>query len=261
MSEKEVKHGTPSLFNQMMQPHYCPGCHYGIIVRALAESLEETETADRSILVTGIGCSMVSAHYIKNVEGMVALHGRAPAVATGIKRNLGPDKIVITMQGDGDLSAIGMGEIVAAAARFEKLSVLFLNNANFGTTGGQMAPTSMLGQVTPTSPQGKTEDHGGFPVHMAELMAQFQGVAFSFRGSVHTHKNYNRTKKAMVTAIEKQRAGEGLSFVEVLSACPPGHHVKPQQGLDLVADKLIGEFPLGEFKNKGNGDSGKEEVS
>ncbi len=249
MSERAVKHGNPALFNQMMQPHYCPGCHYGIIVRALAEAFEETETANDSILVTGIGCSMVSAHYIKGPEGMVALHGRAPAVATGIKRNLPKDRIVMTMQGDGDLSAIGMAEIVAAAARFEKLSVLFLNNANFGTTGGQMAPTSVIGQVTPTSPTGKTSEHGGFPIHMAELMAQFQGVCFSFRGSVHTHKNYNRTKKAMITAIQKQQAGDGLSFVEILSACPPGHHVKPQDGLDLVADKLMAEFPLGEFKN------------
>lgn len=261
MSERKVKHQNPSLFNSMMQPHYCPGCHYGIIVRALAEAFEETETVGDTILVTGIGCSMVSAHYIKGLEGMVALHGRAPAVATGIKRNLPPGKLVLTMQGDGDLSAIGMGEIVAAAARFEKLTVLFLNNANFGTTGGQMAPTSVIGQVTPTSPSGKTAEHGGFPIHMAELMAQFKGVVYSFRGSVHTHKNYNRTKKAMKTAIEKQMAGEGLSFVEILSACPPGHHVKPQDGLDLVENKLMAEFPLGEFKNEGSPLGGMEATS
>jgi 2-oxoglutarate ferredoxin oxidoreductase subunit beta len=249
MSAKKIKHGNPALFNAFMLPHFCPGCHYGIIVRCLAEALEETGVADRTIMVTGIGCAMVSAHYIKGVEGMVALHGRAPAVATGIKRALGPDSVIITMQGDGDLSAIGMGEIVAAAARFEKISVLFLNNANFGTTGGQMAPTSLLGQVTPTSPEGKSPEHGGFPIHMAEMMAGFKGVAYSFRGSVHTHKNYNRTRKAMITALEKQQAGHGLSFVEILSACPPGHHVKPMAGLELVEKKLMAEFPLGEFKN------------
>jgi 2-oxoglutarate ferredoxin oxidoreductase subunit beta len=250
MSEKKLKYGNPTLFNTMMQPHYCPGCHYGSIVRALAEAFEETGVVGDSVLVTGIGCSMVSAHYIKNLEGLVALHGRAPAVATGLKRALGKDRIIITMQGDGDLSAIGMGEIIAAVNRFEKLTTIFLNNANFGTTGGQAAPTSLLGQVTPTTPLGKDPETWGFPIHMAELLTNFKGVVYSFRGAVNTHKNYNRTKKALVTAIEKQRENMGYSFVEILSACPPGHHVKAQDSLKLV-DKLIEEFPLGEFKNTG----------
>lgn len=249
MSEKKLRHGNPLLFNPMMSPHFCPGCHYGVILRALMEALEETGVVGRAVLVTGIGCSMVSAHYIKNLEGVVALHGRGPAVATGLKRALGKEKIILTMQGDGDLSAIGMGEIVAAANRFEKLTTIFLNNANFGTTGGQMAPTSLLGQVTPTSPAGRNPDGDGFPLHMAELLAGFRGVVYSFRGSVHTHKNYNRTRKAIITAIEKQKADAGYSFVEILSACPPGHHVKPADGLKLVEEKLIKEFPLGEFKN------------
>ena len=248
MSERIVKHGAPALFNTMMLPHFCPGCHYGTILHCLMEALEETGVVNDSVLVPGIGCSMVSTHYIKNLEGVVALHGRAPAVATGIKRSLGKGKIVMTMQGDGDLTAIGMGEIIAAANRFEKLTTIFLNNANFGTTGGQAAPTSLLGQVTPTTPLGRTPDNSGFPIHMAELMAQFRGVVFSFRGAVNSHKNYNRTRKAMITALEKQKADAGYSFVEVLSACPPGHHVKPKDSLKL-ADKLIEEFPLGEFKN------------
>ena len=251
MSEKKVRHEPPALFNAMMQPHFCPGCHYGIILHAFMEALEETGVVGDSVLVTGIGCSMVSAHYIKGIEGMVALHGRGPAVATGIKRALGKDKLVFTMQGDGDLSAIGMAEIIAAANRFEKLTTLFLNNANFGTTGGQMAPTTLIGQVTPTTPLGRNPEGDGFPLHMAELMATLKGVVFSFRGSVHTHKNYNRTKKALVTAIEKQKAHMGYSFVELLSACPPGHHCRPQEGLKLVEEKLIQEFPLGEFKNTG----------
>lgn len=248
MTEKKLKYGNPDLFNQMMMPHYCPGCHYGTIVRCLAEAFEETGTVGDSVLVTGIGCSMVSAHYIKNLEGVVALHGRAPAVATGLKRALGPDKIVITMQGDGDLSAIGMGEIMGAVNRFEKLTTIFLNNANFGTTGGQAAPTSLEGQVTPTTPEGKKVEESGFPVHMAELLTNFKGVVFSFRGAVNTHKNYNRTRKALVTAIEKQKQGAGYSFVEILSACPPGHHTKASNSLKLV-EEMIGEFPLGEFKN------------
>jgi len=251
MSERQVKHGSPSLFNPMMQPHFCPGCHYGIIVRCLAEAIEKTGVIGDSILVTGIGCSMVSAHYLKGLEGMVALHGRGPAVATGLKRSLGPGKVIFTMQGDGDLSAIGAGEIIAAANRAERITVLFLNNANFGTTGGQMAPTSVLGQVTPTSPYGRNEETDGFPVHMAELLAGFRGVAYSFRGAVNSLKNYNRTRKAIISAVKAQKEGAGLSFVEMLSACPPGHHVKPRDSLSLVEDRLIPEFPLGEFKNTG----------
>ncbi len=248
MTDKKVRHGNPALFNAMMQPHFCPGCHYGTILRCFAEALEETGVVQDSVLVTGIGCSMVSMHYIKGLEGVVALHGRAPAVATGVKRSLGKDKLVITMQGDGDLSAIGMGEIMGAANRFEKLMTIFLNNANFGTTGGQAAPTSLPGQVTPTTPLGKDTDVAGFPIHMAELMTNVKGVVYSFRGAVNTHKRYNQTRKALVTAILKNKENAGYSFVEILSACPPGHHVKPKDSLALV-DKLIGEFPLGEFKN------------
>ncbi len=248
MSEKVIKHGTPALFNSMMMPHFCPGCHYGSVLRCLMEAFEETGAVQDTVLVTGIGCSMVSMHYIKGLEGVVALHGRAPAVATGVKRSLGKDKLVMTMQGDGDLSAIGMGEIMAAANRFEKLTTIFLNNANFGTTGGQAAPTSMEGQVTPTTPHGKDLETEGFPVHMAELMSNLKGVVFSFRGAVNTHKNFNKLKKAMVTGIEKQKADAGYSFIEVISACPPGHHVKTEDGIELV-NKMIEEFPLGEFKN------------
>jgi 2-oxoglutarate ferredoxin oxidoreductase subunit beta len=249
MSEKKLKYGMPGLFNLSMQPHFCPGCHYGIIMRAFMEALEETDVVGQTILVTGIGCSMVNAHYVRGIEGMVALHGRGPAVATGMKRALGKDKIIFTMQGDGDLSAIGMGEIMAAASRAERLTTIFLNNTNFGTTGGQMAPTSLVGQVTPTTPSGRKPEGDGFPIHMAEILATLKGVVFSYRGAVNSHKNYNRTRKALITAIEKQKADRGYSFVEILSACPQGHHIKPQEGLDLVATRLIKEFPLGEFKN------------
>jgi len=213
------------------------------------EALEETGVVRRSVLVTGIGCSMVSAHYIREIDGLVALHGRAPAVATGLKRVLGKDKIIITMQGDGDLSAIGMGEIMHAAARFEKLTTIFLNNANFGTTGGQMAPTSLVGQVTPTSPQGRDCDTDGFPLHMAEILAQIKGVVFSFRGAVNSLKNYNRTRRAMVKGLKNQMEDKGYSFIEVLSACPPSHHFKPAAGLRHVEEVLMKEFPLGEFKD------------
>jgi 2-oxoglutarate ferredoxin oxidoreductase subunit beta len=248
-SGKNLKYGMPRLFNISMQPHFCPGCHYGIILRAFMEALEETDVVGQTILVTGIGCSMVSAHYVRGIEGMVALHGRAPAVATGMKRALGKDKLIFTMQGDGDLSAIGMGEIIAAASRAERLTTIFLNNANFGTTGGQMAPTSLVGQVTPTTPFGRKGEGDGFPIHMAELLSSLKGVVYSFRGAVNSHKNYNRTRKALVTAIHKQRADKGYSFVEILSACPQGQHIRPKDGLAFVENTLAVEFPLGEFKN------------
>ncbi|MCP4682863.1 MAG: 2-oxoglutarate oxidoreductase [Desulfobacterales bacterium] len=248
MTEKKIKHESPALLAGMIQMHHCPGCHYGIILSCLTEALEETGTSKDVVIVTGIGCSMVSTVYIKTAEGFVALHGRAPAAATGIKRSLGKDKIVMTIQGDGDLSAIGMGEAMGAANRFERLTTIFLNNANFGTTGGQAAPTSMVGQITPTTPYGKDFNEMGFPVHMAELMSNLKGVVFSFRGAVNSLKNYNKTKKAMITAINKQKEDAGYSFVEVLSACPPGHHIKAQDSLALI-DKMIEEFPLGEYKN------------
>ena len=246
---RELMHGPPALFFTAMAPHFCPGCHYGIMLRCFMEALEKTETAPKTVLVTGIGCSMVSAHYVKDIEGVVALHGRAPAVATGLKRVLGKDKVVITMQGDGDLSAIGMGEVMHAAARFEKLTTIFLNNANFGTTGGQMAPTSLLGQVTPTTPQGRDCEKDGFPLHMAEILAGMQGVVFSYRGAVNSLKNYNNTRRAIIKGIQNQLGNKGYSFIEVLSACPPGHHIKPSDGLKHVDEVMIKEFPLGEFKN------------
>ncbi len=246
---KEVLHGPNPLFKGLLQPHFCPGCHYGIILSSFMEALAETEAVEKTVLVTGIGCSMVNMHYIKGMSGLVSLHGRAPAVATGLKRVLGKDKLVITMQGDGDCSAIGMAEIMNAAQRFEKLTTIFLNNQNFGTTGGQMAPTTLVGQKTPTSPEGRDCETQGFPIHMAEVMAQMKGVVFSYRGAVNSMKNFNKTKKALVTGIKNQMEGKGYSFIEILSACPPNHHIKPALGFKYVEEKLIPEFPLGEIKN------------
>jgi 2-oxoglutarate ferredoxin oxidoreductase subunit beta len=170
-------------------------------------------------------------------------------VATGLKRALGKEKIVLTMQGDGDLSAIGMGEIMHAAARFEKITTIFLNNTNFGTTGGQMAPTSLLNQVTPTTPEGRNYEKDGFPIHMAEIMANMKGVVYSFRGAVNSLKNFMKTRRAMITGIQNQIDNKGMSFIEIISACPACHHIKPQAGLRYVDEVLMKEFPLGEFKN------------
>lgn len=241
-------HGNPPSYSGMPF-HFCPGCHYGMIVRAFLEALEELELQGETILVTGIGCSMPIARFTTKLDAFVALHGRAPAVATGIKRAHYGKRIVITMQGDGDLAAIGMGEIINAAARSEKLTTIFLNNANFGTTGGQMAPTTLLDQVTPTSPEGRDSNQTGFPIHMAELMAQMKGVAYSFRGAVTKPKYVNQTKKAIKTALQKQVDNVGYSFVEILSACPPNHHITPPESLKYVEEKMMAEYPLGEFKN------------
>ncbi len=246
--KKELVFGNPALYNNTPM-HYCPGCHYGIFQRIFFEALDETGIVGESIVVCGIGCSMVVPLFGLKIDGMAALHGRAPSVATGIKRAHFNERIVFTIQGDGDLTAIGMGEIMNAAIRFEKLTTIFLNNTNFGTTGGQMAPTTIVGQKTSTTPEGRRPEHMGYPVHMAELMAEMKGVCFSYRGSLHKPANVTRTKKAIKKAIRKQIDGVGYGFVEILSACPPGLHVSPPEGLRHVEEVMVKEFPLGIIKD------------
>ncbi len=246
---KEILHAPNPMHQAIIPPHFCPGCHYGIILNCFMEALAATDTLGKTVLITGIGCSMVNMHYIKGMSGLVALHGRGPAVATGMKRVLGKDRLVITMQGDGDASAIGMAEIMNAAQRFEKLTTIFLNNMNFGTTGGQMAPTTLVGQKTATTPEGRDCETQGFPIHMAEVMAQMKGVVFSYRGAVNSLKNFAKTRKALITGIENQLAGKGYSFIEILSACPPNQKIKPADGPRFVEETMAREFPLGEIKN------------
>jgi 2-oxoglutarate ferredoxin oxidoreductase subunit beta len=229
--------------------HYCPGCHYGILTRILAEVIEEMGIAGDIIGVSAVGCSIFSHVYI-DIDFIDALHGRAPEVASGVKAAHFGKKIVFTLQGDGDLAAIGMGDFINAIARGEHLTTIFLNNANYGTTGGQMAPTTIIGQKSTTTPAGRKPEVEGQPIHVAELVASMQGLVYSARCAMHTVKNVRRTKKAITKALRIQMEGRGYSFVEVLSACPAGWRMSPLESLEWIQTHQMREFPLGVFKDE-----------
>ena len=226
--------------------HYCPGCTHGIIHRLVAEVLEELGVGETAIGVAPVGCAVFAYNYF-NCDMMEAAHGRAPACATGAKR-VHPDKVVFTYQGDGDLASIGAAEIVHAAARGEKITTIFVNNAIYGMTGGQMAPTSLPGQVTTTSPYGRDTDHCGFPVKVSEMLAQLDGPAFIQRVSVHDVKHVIQAKAAIKKAFQCQIEGKGFSLVEVLSTCPTNWGLTPQEALKWLETNMIPQYPLGVYK-------------
>ncbi len=226
--------------------HYCPGCTHGIIHRLVAEVLEELGVGDTAIGIAPVGCAVFAYNYF-NCDMMEAAHGRPPACATGAKR-VHPDKVVFTYQGDGDLASIGAAEIVHAAARGEKITTIFVNNAIYGMTGGQMAPTSLPGQITTTSPYGRDTAHCGFPVKMSEMLAQLDGPAYIERVSVHDVPHVVAAKKAIRKAFEAQIAGKGFSMVEVLSTCPTNWGLTPQEALKWLKENMIPQFPLGVYK-------------
>ena len=226
--------------------HYCPGCTHGIIHRLVAEVLEELGVGDTAIGIAPVGCAVFAYNYF-NCDMMEAAHGRAPACATGAKR-VHPDKVVFTYQRDGDLASIGAAEIVHAAARGEKITTIFVNNAIYGMTGGQMAPTSLPGQITTTSPYGRDTAHCGFPVKMSEMLAQLDGPAYIERVSVHDVPHVVAAKKAIRKAFEAQIAGKGFSMVEVLSTCPTNWGLTPQEALKWLKENMIPQFPLGVYK-------------
>ncbi|MGI6168240.1 MAG: thiamine pyrophosphate-dependent enzyme [Christensenellales bacterium] len=226
--------------------HYCPGCTHGIIHRLVAEVLEEMGAGGRAVGVAPVGCAVLAYNYF-NCDMHEAAHGRAPAVATGIKR-VHPDCMVFTYQGDGDLASIGMGEIVHAAIRGEKITTIFVNNAIYGMTGGQMAPTTMIGQKTTTSPYGRSAAHCGYPVRMSEMLATIQGAAYIERTSVHDVAHVLKTKKAIRKAFSAQQEGQGFSMVEVLSSCPTNWGMTPSESLDWIKDTMVPYYPLGVFK-------------
>ena len=226
--------------------HYCPGCTHGIIHRLVAEVLEELGVGDTAIGIAPVGCAVFAYNYF-NCDMMEAAHGRAPACATGAKR-VHPDKVVFTYQGDGDLASIGAAEIVHAAARGEKITTIFVNNAIYGMTGGQMAPTSLPGQITTTSPYGRDTDHCGFPVKMCEMLSELNGPAYIERVSVHDVPHVIAAKKAIRKAFEAQIAGKGFSMVEVLSTCPTNWGLTPEEALRWLKENMIPQFPLGVYK-------------
>jgi 2-oxoglutarate ferredoxin oxidoreductase subunit beta len=225
---------------------YCPGCTHGVAHRLLAEAIDELDLRARTILVAPVGCSVFAYEYF-DVDGCVAAHGRAPAMATGIKRLL-PDQIVLTYQGDGDLASIGAGEILHVAARGEKITVIFVNNAIYGMTGGQMAPTSLIGQRTTSSPNGRDVGLTGSPLHMSELLALLEGSVYVVRRSLHDPANIRKAKKAIVTALKAQVAGLGFSMVELLSSCPTNWGLTPQQALEWIETQMLPVYPIGDFK-------------
>ncbi len=231
-----------------LQMHYCPGCTHGIIHRLVAEALDDLELEGRTIGVASVGCSVFSYNYF-SCDMQQASHGRAPAVATGIKRVL-PDRIVFTYQGDGDLAAIGTAEIVHAAARGENITVIFVNNAIYGMTGGQMAPTTLQGQVTLTTPRGRTLEEG-YPIRMSELLATLDGPRYIERVSVHDPKSVRKAGKAIKKAFELQQKGEGFTMVEVLSSCPTNYKLSPLDALKWVEESMTSYYPLGVLKDGG----------
>lgn len=226
--------------------HYCPGCTHGIAHRLIAETIEELGIQGTTIGMTSVGCSVFTMEYF-NLDMVQAAHGRAPAVATGLKRVL-PDRIVFTYQGDGDLAAIGTGEFVHAAARGENITVIFINNAVYGMTGGQMAPTTLIGQVTKTTPFGRTKEVNGFPVKVCEMLEPLEGSAYLARVSVHNPKSIIQAKKVIKKSFEVQMQGLGFSLVEVLSTCPTNWGLSPLESVKWLENNMIPYYPLGEFK-------------
>jgi 2-oxoglutarate ferredoxin oxidoreductase subunit beta len=228
--------------------HYCPGCTHGIIHRLVAETIDELKVREKTIGIAPVGCAVTAYNYF-NCDVQQAAHGRAPAVATGIKRVL-PDRVVFSYQGDGDLASIGMAEIVHAANRGEKITVIFVNNAIYGMTGGQMAPTTLPGQKTTTSPYGRDVETMGYPIKMTELLNTLEAPAFLARVSVHDPKNINKAKEAIKKAFECQIQGKGFSMVEVLSTCPTNWGMSPIEALKWLETKMIPQFPLGVARDR-----------
>ncbi|HEY5164151.1 MAG TPA: 2-oxoacid:acceptor oxidoreductase family protein [Terriglobales bacterium] len=255
MAEFEVLHEKSPVFYDryerkselQQQTHYCPGCGHGVAHKLIAEAIEELGLQDKTIFVSPVGCS-VFAYYYFNTGNVQVAHGRAPAAATGIKRSC-PDKIVISYQGDGDLAAIGTAEIIHAANRGEKIAVFFINNAVYGMTGGQMAPTTMLGQTSTTSPWGRRANNEGFPLHVAELLSSLQAPVYIERVALSDGKHIMQARKAIRKALQLQKDNAGFTLVEILSPCPTIWKKDPVEARKWVAEQMIPTFPLNVFRD------------
>ena len=228
---------------------YCGGCGHGIINKLIGEIIEEENLVEKTVLIWPIGCSVYADKYFK-ADSVCALHGRAPAMGTGIKRSC-PEDLVIVYQGDGDMVSEGMAEIMHAGIRGEKFTVVFVNNSIYGMTGGQMAPTTLMDQVTTTTPYGRHEENTGNPVNMAEIIGNLPECYYSERVTVNSPANIRKTKAAIKKAFKYQMEGKGLSFVEILSPCPTGWKMKPVQAIKHIDEEITKQFPLGVFKDRG----------
>jgi 2-oxoglutarate ferredoxin oxidoreductase subunit beta len=243
--DMELAYGYPESLTEA-DTHYCPGCTHGTIHRLVAEVLDELHVRERTVGIAPVGCSVLAYNYF-DADFAEAAHGRAPAMATGLKR-VSPDKVVFTYQGDGDLAAIGTAEIVHAANRGELFTTIFVNNAIYGMTGGQMAPTTLPGQVTTSSPTGRDVEEAGFPIRMAELLGGLPGAAYVTRQAVLDVRGIRRTKQAIKTAFRTQLDGLGFSMVEVLSTCNTNWGMSPQEALEWAKEHMVAYFPLGDTK-------------
>lgn len=239
------------------QLHYCPGCTHGIIHRLVAEAIDELGIEGKTIGVAPVGCAVMAYNYFA-CDMVEAAHGRAPAVATGIKR-ANPENIVFTYQGDGDLASIGTAETVHSATRNENITIIFVNNAIYGMTGGQMAPTSLPGQVTQTSPYGRDVNTVGYPIRVCEMLATLDGPEYIARVAVNNVKNINTAKKAIKKAFENQINNKGFSLVEVISTCPTNWGMTPEKALEWVDEKMIPYYPLGVYKDRSAAEKAKED--
>jgi len=228
--------------------HYCPGCTHGIVHRLIAEVIDDLDIEGKTVGVSPVGCTYNNYEYF-NCDMVQAAHGRAPAVATGIKR-ANPENVVFTYQGDGDLAAIGTAEIVHAAARGEKITSIFVNNAIYGMTSGQMAPTTLINQVTTTSPYGRNPETNGFPINVCDMLSTLEGAVFVERVSMHDIKNINNARKAIKKAFQVQMAKKGFAIVEVLSSCTTNWGLNPVEALKWIQENMVPVYPIGNFKGK-----------
>lgn len=226
--------------------HFCPGCGHGIVHRLIAEVVDELNIRERAVCVASIGCAVIAYHYFK-FDGLESAHGRAPAVATAIKR-CHPHLIPFTYQGDGDLAAIGTAEIVHACARGENITTIFVNNAIYGMTGGQMAPTTLIGMYSTSSPSGRKATLAGYPIRVCEMLSPLDGPAYIVRVSVHNPAAVRKAKQAIKLAFRTQLAGLGMSLVEILSPCPTNWRMEPVQALEWLIEHMLLQYPLGEYK-------------
>lgn len=245
MVEKLIFNLPKSLKENVKLP-FCPGCDHGIAVRLVAEILDEFNLTEKTIGVSSIGCSVLIYNWL-NTDFVEAPHGRALAVATGVKRTK-PNNFVFTYQGDGDFASIGLAESMHAALRGEKVTAICINNTTYGMTGGQGGPTTIMGQITTTSPNGRNKEYHGYPIKIAEHIALCDGTAFSARGSLDTITNIRKTKEYMKKAFEVQMQGLGFGFVEILSTCPTNWHMTPQESHERVRNELFEVYPLGVYK-------------
>ena len=232
--------------------HYCPGCLHGVVHKLVAEVIDELGIEGKTIGIAPVGCSVMAYDYFA-CDMIEAAHGRAPAVATGVKR-ADPSKVVFTYQGDGDLASIGMAETGHAAARNENITVIFINNAIYGMTGGQMAPTSLVGQVTQTSPYGRDPKLCGYPIRVCELLSELEGPEYLERVTVNSIPHIRAAKKAIKKAFMNQIEGKGFSLIEVVSSCPTNWGMTPQNALKWIEEKMLPYYPLGVYKDRSNGE-------